>query len=193
MAPTLPIVQVSGVKDAIVAAITATFPDFKLVAFDREETDRDELDADDLPAVLLDLSEFEEEAEYDRANGLVPLRARFDARVVVGYKTARAKTAAQAAAVTMAAWLRLKRFNSPSCWTEPARVIGAYRDEFHPMADRYVVWRIEWSQVVQFGTDIYADDNDGTTPGNPSFSFAPDIGLGHEADYTPLLPQGGAQ
>jgi hypothetical protein len=190
MAPALPIVQVSGVKDAIVAAIQATFPDFKLVAFDREETDRDELDATDLPAVLLDLSEFEEEPDCDRANGLIPLRARFEARVIVGYKTARAKTAAQAAAATMAAWLRLKRFNSASCWTEPAHVIGAYRDEFHPMADRYVVWRIEWAQVIQFGTDIYADD--AGVAGIPTYSFAPDIGLGHEADYKPLLPQVGA-
>lgn len=191
MAPALPIVQISGVKDAIVAAIVAAFPDFKLVAFDREEISRDDLDADELPAILLDLSEFEDEPDCDRANGLIPLRARFEARVIVGFKTARAKTAAQAAAASMAAWLRLKRFNSPSCWTEPAHVIGAYRDEFHPAADRYVVWRIEWTQVIQYGTDIYAED--GTTPGNPSFSFAPDIGLGHEDDYTPLFPQGGGQ
>jgi hypothetical protein len=184
---TLPIVQISGVKAAIVAAIQATFPDFKAVVFDREETDREALEADELPGILLDITEFEEEPDCDRSNGLVPMRGRFEARVVVGFKTTQAKTAAQAAAMTLAAWLRLKRFNSDSCWTEAAHVIGAYRDEFHPMADRYVVWRVEWAQVIQFGTDIYAE-GDLPTP-NPSYSFAPDIGTGHEADYTPLVPQ----
>lgn len=182
-------VTVSGFQDTVVSAIKAAFPDFVTVEFDREEDDRDPLEAADLPAILLDVTEFEHEHDDDRGNGLLAMRARVEARVIIGYRTTKAKTAARTAAGTMAAWLRLKRFKSDTCWTEPAQVIGAYRDDFQPGMDRYVVWRVEWVQVLQLGTDIYAGDFDGVTPGNPSFSFSPDIGAGHEDAYTPLIPQ----
>ncbi|KWI69675.1 hypothetical protein [Burkholderia ubonensis] len=182
------VVQVSAYQDAVVAKIRAAFPDFKTVEFDREEVDRDELEACDLPAILLDLNEFEEASEDDRGNGQSPMRGRVEARVVIGYRTARAKTAARAAAGTLAAWMRLRRFTGENVWTEPAKVIGAYRDDFSPGMDRYTVWRVEWAQVLHLGEDVWKDG--GPTPGNPTYSFAPDIGLGNEAHYQPLLPSG---
>ncbi|HDR9259626.1 TPA: hypothetical protein QDB21_005648 [Burkholderia vietnamiensis] len=182
------VVQVSAYQDAVVAQIQAAFPDFKTVEFDREELDRDELEGADLPAILLDLSEFEESSEDDRANGQLPMRGRIEARVIVGYRTTRAKTAARSAAGTLAAWLRLKRFTGANVWTEPARVIGAYRDDFAPGCDRYVVWRVEWTQVLHLGENVWQDG--GTTPSNPTYSFAPDIGLGNESSYQPVFTQG---
>lgn len=183
-------VDISAFQGAVTAQIQATFPDFKTVEFDREETDRDELEAADLPAILLDLSEFEAEGAEDRGTGQLSMRGRCEARVIIGYRTTRAKTAARTAALALAAWLRLKRFNGENVWTEAAQVIGAYRDDFAPGCDRYVVWRVEWTQVLQVGQDIWAGDFDGTTPGNPSYSFAPDIGAGNESAYQPVMPPG---
>ncbi|RQQ37066.1 hypothetical protein [Burkholderia stagnalis] len=182
------IVSVAAYQDTVVAKIQAAFPDFKTVEFDREENDRDELEAGDLPAILLDLNEFEEAPEADRGTGQLPMRARVEARVVIGYRTARAKTAARTAAGCLAAWLRLRRFVCEGVWTEAAQVIGAYRDDFAPGMDRYVVWRVEWAQVLHLGASVWKEA--GAIPKNPSFSFAPDIGLGNEACYQPLFPQG---
>lgn len=182
------VVSVGGYQDAIVAAIKASFPDFVVVEFDREETDRDPLEAADLPAILLDLSEFEHAHDDERNDGRLAMHARIEAHIIIGYRTAKAKTAARAAAGTLAAWMRLRRFIGTDCWTEPAQVIGAYRDEFRPGMDRFVVWRVEWSQVVQLGESIYPE-----VPGKlgtPVYSFAPDIGLGHEDDYSPVIPPG---
>jgi hypothetical protein len=188
MATTETVVSVQAYQDAVVAQIQSAFPDFKTVAFDREEVDRDALEAADLPAILLDLSEFENEGVEDRGTGQLAMRARIEARLIIGYRTTRAKTAARTAAGCLAAWLRLKRFTGDNVWTEPAYVIGAYRDDFAPGCDRYVVWRVEWTQVLQLGESIWQDA--GVMPSNPTYSFAPDIGLGHESDYQPIFPAG---
>ncbi|WP_296652879.1 hypothetical protein [Paraburkholderia sp.] len=184
------VVDISAYQDAVVAQIQATFPDFKTVEFDREETDRDELEGVDLPAILLDLTEFENEGVEDRGTGQLSMRGRLEARVIIGYRTTKAKTAARTAAGALAAWLRLKRFTGANVWTEAAQVIGAYRDDFAPGCDRYVVWRVEWTQVLQLGQDIWAADFDGTTPANPTYSFSPDIGAGNESAYQPVMPPG---
>lgn len=177
-------VTIAGYQGVICAQLQAAFPDFKLVEFDREETDRDELEATDLPALLLDFTEFESvEDEDDRGTGQLPVRCRMEARVILPFNAAKAKTWARTMAAAIASWLRLKRFTAEGVRTEPARVIGAYRDDFAGQ-DRYVVWRVEWTQVIQIGTSIYAE-SPLPAPGI-WFSFAPDIGLGHEPDYKPV-------
>lgn len=181
------VVRVGAYQDAVVAQIKAAFPDFVTVEFDREEIDRDELKSEDLPAILLDLSEFENEDVEDRGTGQLAMRARVEARVIVCYRTARAKTAARTAAGTLSAWLRLRRFTGENVWTQAAQVIGAYRDDFASDCDRYVVWRVEWTQVLQLGESIWQDG--GVKPKKISYSFAPDIGKRHEAAYQSLVPQ----
>lgn len=175
-------VTLTGYQDAVAAQIAAAFPEFKTVEFDREETDRDEIEQDELPALLLDLNEFEAVDDDDRGTGLLAMRCRVEARLILPYRTARAKSAARTMAGTICAWLRLKRFTSPGVKTEPAYVIGAYRDEF-AFQDRYVVWRIEWTQVLQLGT--FCDDQ--PTPVNAIFfGITPDIGPGNESKYIEL-------
>jgi hypothetical protein len=177
-------VTIAGYQGAICAQLQAAFPDFKIVEFDREEDDRDELESEDLPALLLDFNEFEsEEDSDDRGTGQLPVRCRLEARLILPYRTAKAKTYARTMAAAIAAWLRLKRFTADGVRTEPARVMGAYRDEFASQ-DRYVVWRVEWTQVLQIGTNIYAEC-DLPVPAI-LFSFAPNIGIPHELDYHPV-------
>jgi hypothetical protein len=176
-------VTIAGFQDAVCAELQAAFPDFKLVEFDREEDDRDELEPEDLPALLLDLTEFEHAEDDDRGTGQQPMRCRLEARLILPYRTARAKTAARTMAAAIASWLRLKRFTAEGVRTEQAQVIGAYRDEFAGQ-DRYVVWRVEWTQILQLGTNIYAEDFQ--QPPAVRFSFAPEIGNGHEPDYQPV-------
>lgn len=181
-------VTIGAYQGAVVDQIKAAFPVFQTVEFDREETDRDEIDASDLPAILLDLTEFENESDDDRGTGQIPLRCRLEARILLGYKTTAAKTAARTAAANLALFLRLKRFTADGVKTEPAVVIGSYRDDFASQ-DRYTVWRVEWTQVLQVGADIFYSD---TLPvPEPVYSFSPDIGHGHEADYEHLFENAG--
>ncbi|SAL03122.1 hypothetical protein AWB77_06712 [Caballeronia fortuita] len=177
-------VTIAGYQGAICAQLQAAFPDFKLVEFDREEDDRDELEAEDLPALLLDFTEFETAEEHeDRGTGQLPIRCRLEARLVLPYRAARAKTYARTMAAAIAAWLRAKRFTADGVRTEPAHPIGAWRDDFAGQ-DRYVVWRIEWTQVIQIGTNIYADE---VLPVPcVRFSFAPDIGIENKQKYRPV-------
>jgi hypothetical protein len=175
-------VTLTGYQDTVAAKIAAAFPEFKTVEFDREETDRDEIDADELPALLLDLNEFEAVDDDDRGTGQLAMRCRVEARLILPYRTARAKSAARTMAGTLCAWLRLRRFTATGVKTEPAQVIGAYRDEF-AFQDRYVVWRIEWAQVLQLGT------YDACQPIQVNaifFGIAPDIGPGNESKYIEL-------
>lgn len=178
-------VTISSFQAAIVAQIKAQFPAYVIVEFDREETDRDQIEAADLPAVLLDLTEFEPEADDDPGTGQMAMRCRLEARVIIGYRTAAAKTTARGLAGDLATWLRLKRFTTADCLTEPAHVIGAYKDDFQPGLDRYVVWRVEWTQIINLGTNIYYDAG-GPVP-DVLYGIAPDIGLGNEDKYQHLF------
>ncbi len=81
-----------------------------------------------------------------------------------------------------AAWLRLKRW--PGVSTDAAQVIGCYPDEFDPDLDQYEVWRVEWSQVLYLGTNVWT--NEGKIPTQVFVGNNPKIGTGHEADYAKL-------
>lgn len=181
-------VDLAVLHQAIAADITAAFPQLQTVAFYRETEDGGR-ELPTLPACLLELAEFDAMPEHDRGTGQLAVMARFEARVVIGFRTLDAKVAIRTLAGALAAWLRLRRWVDPSdplkkLPTGAAEVLGAWPDDFLPELDRCEVWRVEWRQVINLGDAVEWDE--GTTPGQVLFSWAPEIGAPHEPDYVPL-------
>jgi len=163
----------------IAAAIQAKFPDLKTVEFYRE--DRDELP---VPACLLDLREFEDEPSADPGTGQLAVVARFEAEFILPLRTPRAKLSARVLAASFAQFISQRRW--PGCPVGVAEHIHAYKSDFKPELDQYEVWCVEWRQLVNLGESVWKDD--GAAPTTVFLGFAPDIGLGHEADYVQVAP-----
>jgi hypothetical protein len=181
-------VSLDDLHAAIVADVHAAFPALATVQFYREEDDRTPLRSDQLPACLLQVSEFEGDNDNDGGTEQLTVQMRFDARLVIGFKTSDAKLSIRKLAASFAAWLRKRRFVDPH---NPARklptgaavVIGGYPDDFSPELDQYEVWRVEWMQTVDLGSTVWTP---GIAPTGVLASFAPNIGLAHVADYKPI-------
>lgn len=191
-------IDLADLHQAIEQNIRAAFPGLKTVAFYREETERTPLQPSELPACILELSELEPTPDVDPGTEQLAVNARFEARLVIGFRTPRAKLEIRRLAGSFAAWLRLRRWvlttqpdedaepvtrNLP---TGPADVVAIMPDEFDPELDRFEVWRVEWLQPLHLGIGVWTDE--GVTPGAPLYSWAPRIGHGHEQDYQDALP-----
>lgn len=168
--------DLDALHDAIVADIKAQFPDLQTVDFYRT----DERKGLPLPAVLLDLTEFEGEPDLDPGTEQLAVTARFEAEIIFGFRTPNVKREIRKFSAAFAAWLRLRRWTGIS--TDAAKVIGCYPDDFNPELDNYEVWRVEWSQVLYLGNNVWT--NDGTIPTTVLAGYVPQIGIGHEDDYT---------
>ena len=171
-------INFTTLQETIVATVKAKYPSLLAVEFDRE--DREGLE---IPACLLDMPEFEGASEIDPGTGQIAVMARFEAEFILGFRTPRAKLAAREMAGAFAAFIHQARW--PGGKTGPAEHIHAYKSDFKPELDQYEVWCVEWRQVVHLGTSVW--NNDGIVP-QIVFSWSPDIGNGHEADYVPLTP-----
>lgn len=169
-------VTLDEMQAAIKAAVSAAFPAFKTVEFDRDDEGEDM----PLPACLMEFIEAEPAPELDAGTGQWPALARFDARVILAArKTAKAEV--KVAAVALAAWLNLRRF--PGVAADPCQVIACEPDEFSPAVERLRVWHVEWVIPAMFGESVWGSGGD--APGS-FFSFAPYIGAAHEPDYAPI-------
>lgn len=173
---------------AVMADIKEAFPAYATVEFDRE--DRTNIP---LPAVLLEVSGFEDDSENDPGTGQWQANARVEAYVILNFREDQVKLNVRMAATALALWLRMRRFKHPiiagkALPTGAVRLVEVQKDDFTPELDQYEVWRIEWMQSMQFGVSLYAGENDGVTPGHPLYSWAPEIGNGHAEDYSEALP-----
>jgi hypothetical protein len=175
-------VELGALHDAIVRDIQTAFPDLATVEFYRD--DRKNLPA---PACLLDLVEFEPSPEDDPGTEQLAVLAKFEASLVLGFRTDKAKLSARKLAAAFAAWLRLRRWSHPTeagkkLPTGPAVVTGCFKDDFSPELDQFEVWTVEWSQIVHLGNTVWTDE--GTTPTTVMAGFSPRIGAGEESEYT---------
>lgn len=193
MANAITNVSLDDLHEAIVRDIRAAFPALKTVEFYREESERKPPEPDQLPACLLELSEMEPSPEDDPGTEQLAVNARFEARVMIGFRTQKAKLEIRKLAAALAAWLRLRRWSHPTepaprtLPTGPAYVINIMPDDFEPELDRYEIWRVEWmQQTVHLGETVWT--NDGVTPSTPLYSWSPDIGEGNADKYEPALP-----
>lgn len=166
-------IDLGTVHQAIIDAVAAQFPDVVTVADYRD--DRDRLP---LPAILIELEDMEGAPDEDPGTGQLAMMARFVARVIIGFRTPTAEREIRRLAGALGAFVRLNRWNQP---IGPAEVLVIGPDAFAPELDRYVIWRVEWQQVVHLGASVWT--NEGDIPVTVLVGVAPDIGTGHEADY----------
>ena len=162
-------VDLGVLHDAIVADIKAQFPQLVTVEFYRE--DRKELPK---PACLLELTELEALPDDDPGTEQLAVMAKFEAELVIGFRTPKAKQSIRLLAAALAAWLRKRRWTNysgttPKLPTGPADVIGAYQDDFSVMGhqrdqalEQFEIWRVEWQQIVHLGKTVWTDE--GETP-----------------------------
>lgn len=170
---------------AIENAIKAQFPAFKIVEFYREEDNREPPTPEQLPACLLELEEMDGALDIDPGTEQLAVRARFKARVIIGFRTPRAKIEVRKLAGALAAWMhKNRRFHGQP--TGPLEIISLQPDEFDDRLDRFEVWAVEWVMVLHLGETVWKDD--GVTPDAPVYSWLPDIGDGNADKYQDAVP-----
>lgn len=187
-------IDLAVLHQAIVADIKAKFPGLVTVEFYRE--DREKLP---MPACLLELTELDAIPEDDPGTEQLAVMAKFEAELVIGFRTPEAKLSIRELAGALAAWLRMRRWTNPADPTKKlptgeAQVIGAYQDDFvvvgraqnRPL-EQFEVWRVEWQQRVHLGNTVWTDE--GTTPSEVFVGQAPEVGTGNEEDYTQVYPE----
>ncbi|WOH61907.1 hypothetical protein [Bradyrhizobium sp. BWC-3-1] len=164
----------------IADAIQAQFPDLQTVEFYREDRD-----AVPTPACLLDMPEFEDAPDVDPGTDQLAVRCRFEADLILGFRTPQAKLSARVLAAALAQFIH-KDLRRIVTRMGPPEAIHAYRSDFKPELDKYEVWCVEWRQVVHLGESVWT--NDGVIPTTVWTGISPDIGTGHEDDYTQVSP-----
>lgn len=186
-------VDLAVLHEAIVSDIQAAFPALATVEFYRE--DRRELPK---PACLLELTELEALPDDDPGTEQLAVMAKFEAELVVSFRTTKAKQSIRLLAASLAAWLRLRKWSDAAnpgkkLPTGPALVVGAYQDDFTVMGaareqdlPQFEVWRVEWQQIVHLGAGVWNDE--GETPTTPLLGWKPDIGPGNEGKYVEVVP-----
>lgn len=176
--------DLAALHQAIATASAAAFPG---VHFEFYREDREKLPTMGGPGqptacCLLDLVEMDP-GEADAGTEQVDVMARFEAAMVVSFRTPSAKVAIRALAANYAAYLR-KKLRWPGVVNGKIQGIQCFKDDFRPELDQYEVWTVQWAQVLRFGTGVWK--NEGTTPARIFASFVPDIGGANEAAYVEL-------
>ena len=101
-----------------------------------------------LPAVVLELAEFE--PGRDPGTGEVGVDARFEARVIVGSEQEQCQQQAAFAAAQLAVLLRMQTWGLE---IEQAEFVRAAQDWTRPELDGYAVWVVEWTQGIYLGDE----------------------------------------
>ena len=140
---------------------------------------------------LLELSDFEVAEDVDPGTEQLAVNAKFEAELIISFRDSNPKLAIRKLAAAFAAWLRLRKWTNPAdpsrkLPTAPARVVGAYADDFSARREQFEVFRVEWQQVIHLGNTVWT--NEGQTPSDVSSAFAPDIGSGNEDAYDKVSP-----
>lgn len=173
-------VTLDQVHDGIVSTLQTQFPAAHVEAY---RMDRKELP---VPAILVELDNFEDANDSDPGTGQLAVLATFTALVVMGFRQPDGKNPKREVrnlAAAVAAFARLQRWG---CKIGPAMVTGAQPDDFHPELDQYEVWSVEWRQVIHLGETVWKG---GTPPPHTVVSgFAPLIGEDYADEYGQVAP-----
>lgn len=174
--------NLATLHDIIVATLAAQFTALQTIEFYRE--DRENLPA---PACLLDMSDIEAEPGEDPGTDQLAARVRFEAELVLPFRTPKGKLEVRKMAAAFAAFLR-KRSRWPGIPQAGAiEVIGAYKSDFSPELDQYEVWRVEWRQLLHLGASVW-DEGEATTPTTVFAGFKPYVGIPNKDKYVQVHP-----
>lgn len=176
-------VDLTELHEAIKAQLAAAFPMFKLVDYYIDE--HDELTAEDMPALLFELTELETGEDHDPGTEQWATESRWEARVVLPYRTPNARLQARVLAGNLSVFLH-KRNRWQGQNGGEIKVIGAFRDDFSPELDRFEVWRVEWAQCLHLGESVFADENAGDVPGDVQIRYGVES---YRLDGLPVDPE----
>ena len=168
--------DLDALHEAVIAGIAEQFPDVATVEDYREE--RRSLP---LPAILVELVDFEANPEDDPGTEQLPVLARFEARVIIGFREPVAERAIRRLAGALGAFVHLRRWGQP---VGPAEVLTISPDDFEPDLDQYLVWRVEWQQPVHLGATVWVSDE--ALPETVLYSYTPRVGIPYEEEYREL-------
>ncbi|BBF76058.1 hypothetical protein [Acinetobacter ursingii] len=179
-------VDLTILHDTIELKLKAQFPQFKIVEFYREEEERRAPKKELLPALLLDLTEFELDSENDAGSEQLPLIARFEARIIDTFDQDKAKLKIRTLATQLAYYMfKNKRFHAlNNVAVGPVSIDAVTQDDFFPELDRFEVWRIDFSMQILIGDNIWKQTGEVPTS---VYSHSPHIGFGHEDDYKEIV------
>lgn len=169
--------NLDALHEGILTSIRDAFPDLATV-----EDYREDRQMQPIPAVLVEMTELEPSPDDDPGTEQLAALARFDAHIVLGFRTPQIKREIRKLAAALAFHVQGNRWGQR---VGPAEVTAIVPDDFTPELDQFEVWRVEWQQLVHIGESVWR--NDGATP-VPFFSWAPDIGPDNEPAYEPVLP-----
>lgn len=142
---------------AIETNLAAKFPQFKAVVCCPDT--RDKLPA--YPALTFETTELERAPDADGGEGKLPMDVRVEAHLIFPFNITNIKRLAPVLAANVAQFVHLNRFGLR---IEPAAVTGCYEDSFDDALDQFVVWRVEWHQVVDLGESVWAADETFVVP-----------------------------
>ncbi|RZG78352.1 hypothetical protein EXE10_18200 [Acinetobacter sp. WCHAc060033] len=190
MADAIDGINIADLHNNIVKNLTDVFKDdFKLIEFYRSESNRKSLKVEELPALLLELPDFDVDLVNDAGTEQLPLIARFEARIVINAmekglsSPIDIKVKARGLALKLAQYLfKNKRFHKLK--TGALTLSTVTEDAFYPELDRYDVWRVDFEIPVLVGENIWKSD--GVIP-IAYYSYAPEIGSEHVSSYREVL------
>lgn len=178
---------------AIAADVKAQFPFIKTVEFYRE--DREKLP---VPALLLEMTEWEYAEEADPMTGQLGVIATFEADYLVSFRpenNVKADTIVRKMVGALAAWMYNRRWNDPATPgkklpTGPVQIIGGWHSEFQGMAagdksktqSQFKIWTFTWQQKITLG----ALEGEDLLPTEILAALSPEIGLPYKDTYVPL-------
>lgn len=174
----IPKLDLDAYHDAVVAAIKAQFPIFETV-----EDYPEDRKAVKTPACLIEIEEMDGDDAEDPGTEQQAMKMKIACRIILGLRTPKMRRMARKLCGDFAAFVRFQKFGMP---VGEAHVIGAYQDAFEPSLDQYEVWRLEWSQLAYFGTDVWMPDGS-VAPSQVFIGYAPDIGVS-ESQYEKVAP-----
>lgn len=160
--------------DGVIDALRTAFPD--LATVDDYPNDRQRVQ---VPAALVEVTEMLAVPDDDPGTGQLALELQVELRYIVGWRGANQGRLVRRNAAALAHFIQQNQWGLP---VEPARVLACEPDEFSPELDQYIVWRIEWAQIVHIGENEWLDD--GTPPTEVWVGIAPLVGPEHEEHYT---------
>ena len=163
-------VDLSALHTAIKNALAAQFPTATVDFYSRPG------DRVASPSILFELEEIAAEDPDDIGTEQLAVTLRWNAYVVLSYKSPN-KLALRALAAAVMAFIRGKRWSQP---VGAANVLGAFPDQLDGQPGDYEVMRIEFEHEALLGADVWPG---GSLPLEIYLGHAPDIGPDHEDDY----------
>lgn len=167
-------IDLDALHQGILDTIAGAFPALHTV--DDYPDDRQRVQ---VPGVFIELTELTAVPDDDPGTGQLALEAQFELRYLIGWRGVNQGRTVRRNATALAHFIHQQQWGQPA---EPARVLVCEPDEFSPELDQYLVWRIEWAQIIHIGANEWIDD--GTPPTEVWVGVSPLIGPEHEERYT---------